>query len=264
MIKAIIKRSGQLFLWFALGGIVLCLLVRFVAMPLLAAYWDVPEANLTNIESKLVPAEQGGSQFVKIGKVSKWMCLAILAAEDHRFYEHHGIDSLGILRAGIDNVRAGRMVEGASTISQQLAKIAFLDQEERTARRKLSQLILAVELEDRYSKEQILEAYLNTIYFGSGAYGIESAAKTYFGVSASALSIAQSAFLAGVVRAPSLLGDKRNRKDAVARQQQVIQSMLEYGYITREQAVSAEREVIFKQTGRRSAAADSRTMHLTV
>lgn len=85
---------------------------------------------------------------------------------------------------------------------------------------------------------------MNRIYFGRGAYGIESAAKTYFGVPASALSVAQSAFLAGVVRAPSVLGDKRNQRDAIARQRQVIQAMQEYGYITKDQAISAEREII--------------------
>lgn len=148
MINSWLKRAGQILL----GTIVIGVLVRFVGMPLLAAYWDVPEANLSILESKSAPADQSRSQVVKIGKVSKWMRLAILAAEDHRFYEHQGIDSLGLIRAGIDNVRAGHMVEGASTISQQLAKIAFLDQEERTARRKFSQLILAVELEDKYSK----------------------------------------------------------------------------------------------------------------
>lgn len=235
-----VKRIARVVLWLAVVVVIVVLGMRFVGMPMLAVYLEVPKADLSNIEKRSEPEDGIPIRAVKLANVSKWMQLAILAAEDRRFYYHHGIDSLGLIRAGIDNVRAGHMVEGASTISQQLAKIAFLDQEERTARRKFSQLILAVELEDNYSKEQILEAYLNTIYFGRGAYGIENAAKTYFGVSAASLTIAQSAFLAGVVRAPSVLGDKGNQKDARVRQQQVIQAMRDYGYITAEQAATTE------------------------
>lgn len=220
----------KLLAWLAAVAILLLVLLRLVLMPLLVDRWHLPEANLSALPAKSSPANQHDT--VPLSQISKWMQLAILATEDHRFYQHHGIDSLGLIRAGIDNLLAGHMVEGASTISQQLAKIAFLNQEERTARRKFSQIILAVELEDKYTKEQILEAYLNRVYFGRGAYGIESAARTYFGIPASKLSIAQAAFLAGIVRAPSVLGDKHHLDDALLRQRQVIQSMHQYGYIT--------------------------------
>lgn len=243
-----LKHVAKAVLWLLLTSIAALVLLRVFGLPLLSAYLKVPRADLSAIEVKSQPDSHSS---VKLEKMSKWMQLAILAAEDHRFYEHHGIDSLGLIRAGIDNVRAGHMVEGASTITQQLAKIGFLDQEERTARRKFSQLILAVELEDKYTKDQILEAYLNTIYFGRGAYGIESASKTYFGVPASGLSIEQSAFLAGLVRAPSILGRKENLKDAKTRQRQVIQAMREYGYVSREQGMQADREVPTKIIGGR-------------
>jgi penicillin-binding protein 2A len=170
------------------------------------------------------------------------MQLAVLAAEDHRYYEHHGIDSLGILRATIDNIRAGKMIEGASTITQQLAKITFLNQDEKTAKRKLRQMVLAWELEEDYSKERILEAYLNTVYFGRGAYGIENAAQEYFGVHASQLSIAQSAFLAGLIKAPSFLGNKAHLKDAISRQRQVIENMEECNFISNLQSKYAIRQ----------------------
>ncbi|MBX9879866.1 MAG: transglycosylase domain-containing protein [Candidatus Obscuribacterales bacterium] len=210
----------------------------------MSTYLKVPPADLSTIESE---SHGSGLRNARLEKISKWMQLAVLAAEDHRFYEHRGIDSLGLIRAGIDNIKAGNMIEGASTISQQLAKIGFLDQEERTARRKFSQLILAVELEDRYTKKQILEAYLNTIYFGRGAYGIEAASKSYFGVPAANLSIAQSAFLAGLIRSPSILSLKENLPAARARQHQVIRMMTEYGYINKEQATQANREVLFSK-----------------
>jgi membrane peptidoglycan carboxypeptidase len=177
---------------------------------------------------------------VSIKKVSPYMIQAVLAAEDHRFYEHHGIDALGLVRANIDNLKAGHMVEGGSTITQQLAKNVFLDWRDRSALRKMKEWILAIELERRYSKEEILQAYLNCVYFGSGAYGIENAAKTYFGTSASKLTIAQCAFLAALLKAPSDLCMPSNQAAAFARQQNILNNMAEYGYITEEQKRTAQ------------------------
>jgi membrane peptidoglycan carboxypeptidase len=179
---------------------------------------------------------------VSLAKVSPNMVKAIMAAEDRRYKEHHGIDSLGILRATLDNLKSWRFAEGASTISQQLAKNVYLDPNERNARRKLKQIILAWRLEDHYSKDQIMEAYLNEIYFGSGAYGIEAASRKYFNKHAYELSIAQAAFLAGIVKAPSVLGDPDNREQAISRQRDVIDNMLDYGYIDQQQARIADAE----------------------
>ncbi len=173
---------------------------------------------------------------VSLRNVSPNMVKAIMAAEDRRYREHHGIDSLGILRATLDNLKSWRFAEGASTISQQLAKNVYLDPNERNARRKLKQIILAWRLEDHYSKDQILEAYLNEIYFGSNAYGIEAAARKYFHEHAQNLTIAQAAFLAGIVKAPSILGDPDNREQAISRQRDVIDNMLDYGYIDQKEA----------------------------
>jgi penicillin-binding protein 1A len=183
---------------------------------------------------------------VSLSAVSPNMVKAIMAAEDRRYKEHHGIDSLGILRATLDNLKSWRFAEGASTISQQLAKNVYLDPNERNARRKLKQIILAWRLEDRYSKDQIMEAYLNEIYFGSGAYGIEAASRKYFHKHANELSIAQAAFLAGIVKAPSVLGDPDNREQAISRQHDVIDNMLDYGYIDQKEARIAAAEKLPK------------------
>lgn len=225
---------------FALVCLPIVLTLYLGTIPILRIVLHTGQADLTKQN------EPPGIQHSKVplSKVSKWMRLAILAAEDHRFYNHDGIDFLGLIRAGLHSAKAGHMVEGASTISQQLAKIAFLDQEEKTARRKFSQLVLATDLEERYSKEQILDAYLNIIYFGRSAYGIEDAAKTYFRIRASKLSLAQSAFLAGLVRAPSVLGEKQNLKAALDRQHQVIDCMRDYGYVSAKQAKAAESEIL--------------------
>lgn len=220
--------------------LVLCFafIAWFSAVPILKTLLKLPSPVLP-VFSPDASKESLAHSRTPINRISPWMQLAVLAAEDHRYYEHHGIDSLGILRATIDNVRAGKMIEGASTITQQLAKITFLNQDEKTAKRKLRQMVLAWELEEEYSKERILEAYLNTVYFGRGAYGIENAAQEYFGVHASQLSIAQSAFLAGLIKAPSYLGNKAHLKEAIARQRQVIENMQECAFITNQQAKHA-------------------------
>jgi len=186
------------------------------------------------------PKNAEGSKPISLNKVSPYMIQAVLAAEDHRFYEHHGIDILGLARANVDNLKAGHMVEGGSTITQQLAKNVFLDWRDRSALRKMKEWVLAIELERRYSKEQILEAYLNCVYFGSGAYGIENAARIYFGVHASKLTIAQCAFLAALLKAPSDLGMPSNREEAFARQQSILNNMVQYGFITEEQERNAQ------------------------
>ena len=179
---------------------------------------------------------------VALKQVSINMINAIMAAEDHYFYKHHGIDAIGILRATKDNLQSQSFVEGASTITQQLAKNLYLDPNERSVKRKLKQLVLAWKLEDHYTKNEILEAYLNEIYFGSGSYGIESAAETYFHKKASALTVAEAAFLAGIVKAPSVLGDPKYKVQARGRQRDVIDNMLEYGYINQQQFIEAEQK----------------------
>ncbi len=171
-------------------------------------------------------------QVVPLGQISLSMQRAMLAAEDHHFFEHHGINLSSILRALMVNAQAGHVVEGGSTITQQLVKNLFFTQSGRTYNRKLKEIILAFELEQKYPKEKILELYLNQIYFGSNAYGIERAAARYFNKSALKLNLAESAFLAGLVKAPSDLGNVHNRAQAIARQHEILDKMVEYGYIT--------------------------------
>jgi penicillin-binding protein 1A len=168
-----------------------------------------------------------------IGALPKYLPQAFVAIEDRRFYYHFGLDPIGITRAILVNIMRGRLREGGSTLSQQLAKNLFLTQE-RTLERKLQELILAVWLEVKYSKVQILELYLNRVYFGSGAYGVEAAAQRYFGKSARAVTLSEAAMLAGLVRSPSRLAPTRNPELALQRSQLVLAAMEEAGFITAE------------------------------
>ncbi len=179
---------------------------------------------------------------IPLNQVSKQMQQAMLAAEDHHFYEHHGVNYMSIIRASLVNVQAGRVKEGGSTITQQLVKNLFFTESMRTFDRKIKEAYLANSLESKYPKERILEMYLNQVYFGNNAYGIERAASRYFDKTASQLSLGQSAFLAGLVKAPSELGSPAHREEAFERQKEIIDKMAEYGYITASQAKSAKAE----------------------
>jgi len=156
---------------------------------------------------------------------------AFVAIEDRRFYEHYGIDPLGIGRAVVANVMHRGVAQGGSTLTQQLAKNLFLTQE-RTITRKLQEALLAIWLERKFTKTQILELYLNRVYFGSGSYGIEQASLRYFGKSARTLSIGEAAMLAGLVKSPSRLAPNRNFDAAEKRAKMVLAAMAELGFIT--------------------------------
>lgn len=160
---------------------------------------------------------------------------AFIAIEDRRFYSHFGIDPVGILRALVTNVLHRGVSQGGSTLTQQLAKNLFLTQE-RTMRRKLQEVELAIWLERKHSKNEILELYLNRVYFGSGAYGVEAAAQKYFGKSAKNVTIAEAAMLAGLVKSPSRLAPNRNPEGAEARAQIVLAAMADAQFITDAQA----------------------------
>lgn len=156
---------------------------------------------------------------------------AFLAIEDHRFHSHLGIDPIGLLRAAAANLMRRGVSQGGSTITQQLAKNLFLTQE-RTFARKLQELVLALWLERKFSKTEILELYLNRVYFGAGAYGVDAASQRYFGKSARQVSIAEAAMLAGLVRSPSRLAPNRNPNGAERRAQIVLAAMTTHGYVT--------------------------------
>ncbi|MBE3576754.1 MAG: PBP1A family penicillin-binding protein [Limnochordales bacterium] len=178
--------------------------------------------------------------YVPIQRIPVHLQQAIIAVEDARFRRHPGIDPIGIVRALITNLRAGRVTQGASTITQQLAKNLFLTPS-RTLRRKLEEAVLALVLEARYSKDEILELYLNSVYFGQGATGVQAAALTYFGKPVGELSLAESALLAGLLRGPAIYDPYRHPDRARQRRQLVLNRMAEEGYITPEQAEAAGR-----------------------
>lgn len=188
--------------------------------------------------SLLANRGETGGRTITIGEVPPYLPKAFVAIEDRRFYEHFGIDPIGLGRALVNNLRRTGGVQGGSTLTQQLAKNLFLTQE-RTASRKIQEAILALWLERTYSKDQILELYLNRVYFGSGAYGVEAAAQRYFNKSARSVTIAEAAMLAGLVQAPSRLAPNRNPEAAEKRAQLVIAAMADQGLISQNAAKTA-------------------------
>lgn len=163
---------------------------------------------------------------------------AFLAIEDSRFYDHPGVSYPDIIRAFIKNLSAGQFVQGGSTITQQLAKVLFLTPE-RKLKRKIREALLALEIERRFTKDEILEFYMNQIYLGSGAYGVQAAARIYFGKTVAQLTLAESAMIAGLPKAPTRFNPKTNPEKALNRRNLVIKRMRASGFITEEQAKSA-------------------------
>src|SRR5574337_463338 len=172
-----------------------------------------------------------GGPAVRLIDLPPYLPKAFVAIEDKRFYSHPGIDPFGVMRATLRDIAGGGAIEGGSTLTQQLAKNLFLTQE-RSLSRKIQEAILAVWLERKYSKDQILELYLNRVYFGAGAYGVEAAAQKYFGKSARFVTLSEAAMLAGLMKSPSKLAPTRNPQGASERAAQVIDAMAEQGLIT--------------------------------
>ena len=173
--------------------------------------------------------------FVSLGQMPPTLKEAVLATEDARFYSHFGVDPIGIARAIYQNFRRGRIVEGGSTITQQLAKVLFLTPD-RSLDRKLKEAVLAVELERRYSKDRILEMYLNQIYFGHGAFGVEAAARTFFGKGVSELTPAECVLLAGLPKAPSTYSPFDHSEASLRRRSVVLARMVDSGMLKPAQA----------------------------
>jgi len=167
---------------------------------------------------------------VALDHISPNLIHAVLAVEDQRFYDHHGFDLARIVKAALTNLRHGRVVQGGSTITQQLARQSFLTPD-KTIRRKLQELILAARIEGEYSKDRILELYLNKVYFGDGLYGAEASARGYFGRHASEVGVSEAALLAGLVKSPSTYAPTVNPTRAKARRNVVLQAMLDTGAI---------------------------------
>jgi penicillin-binding protein 1A len=210
---------------------------------------DIRRAPLDDRQPEITLQDRAGVTFASFGdrfgeyltlaQISPWLPKAVIAVEDRRFYQHPGIDPIGIGRAFVRNVQAGRVVEGGSTISQQLAKLAFLTPE-RSVVRKIKEALYTLWIEARFDKEEILELYLNRVYLGSGAYGVDAAARRYFAKPASDLSLAEAAMLAGLIRAPSRYAPTRDLELAQARAAVVLDSMAEVGSITAADAGAAK------------------------
>lgn len=183
-------------------------------------------------------------EHVPVSKIPEELIRAVVAVEDSRFWLHKGVDYFAILRALFKDIRAGRIKEGASTITQQLVKVTFLSPE-RTIVRKLKEATLAYRIEKNLTKEEILELYFNKIYFGHGAYGVEMAAKAYFGKSISDINLAEAALLGGLIKAPSRYSPYSNLEKAKSRQRIVLTRMRDEGYISSEQAEDAYNEPLY-------------------
>jgi penicillin-binding protein 1A len=173
--------------------------------------------------------------FVPLAHIPQALRDAVIATEDKRFYYHWGIDPIGIARAVSQNYRRGRIVEGGSTITQQLTKVLFLTPD-KSLERKLKEAVLALELERRYTKDRILEMYLNQVYFGHGAYGVEAASRTYFGKSVSELNVREAALLAGLPRAPTTYSPFEHGDAAKRRREVVLRRMVDFGALKEAEA----------------------------
>lgn len=180
---------------------------------------------------------------VGIKQIPEEMVHAVVATEDQRFYKHNGINYFAIMKAFFKNMLSGDIVAGGSTVTQQLAKNAFLTQE-RTYTRKVKELIITKKIERTYSKDEIMEKYLNQIYFGEGAWGIQRAAKTYFGKEASELTLSESAMLAGLIKAPSILSPFKNMEKSVERRDLVLSLMEKEGYVTQADVEKAKAQKV--------------------
>jgi len=188
----------------------------------------------------VIPAEKNRTP-VPWNRISPWMPRATVAIEDKRFWKHGGIDPTGIARAVVEDVRAGRAVQGGSTITQQLVRNLYISRE-RTVQRKVKEACLAIKLSRKHSKHWILTEYMNAVYYGSQAYGIEAAAQTYFSRPAKTLTLRQAALLAGLPQAPSDYDPFRNPERALVRRNEVLRAMLSTGSITSDQYEAAVRK----------------------
>ena len=225
--------GGVLAVWgvIALGGIIAYHAAQLPPIDKLAVPKRPPNIAILGDDGSLL-ANRGdtGGAAIHLRQLPPYVTKAFIAIEDRRFYQHWGIDPVGVTRAIVRNLSGSGGVQGGSTLTQQLAKNLFLTQE-RTMSRKIQEAILALWLEHKYSKDQILELYLNRVYFGSGAYGIEAAARKYFGHGAAQITLPEAAVLAGLMKAPTKLAPNRNPQGAHERAAQVITAMAQEGHI---------------------------------
>jgi penicillin-binding protein 1A len=239
---------------FAAGGVLLFVLALWIwiywglpRVPDAEALWALnrqPSIMFVDSEGEIIGVR--GPYYARRASLTElpdYVPQAFLAIEDRRFYQHEGVDRMAIFRALLANLRAGETVQGASTITQQLSRNLFLTPNQ-TINRKLREMVLASRIERRLTKDEILELYLNRVYLGDQAYGVDAAARRFFGKTANELTLAEAAMLAGLPKAPSRSAPTENFEAATARQHLVLAAMVEAGFITAEQAAEAREETI--------------------
>jgi len=247
------SRSGGFLMGLLWWGFVACLWVGIAGIGVIVYYgaqlpssntWAIPDRppniRILAADGSLISNRGAtGGEAITYRELPYYVPAAIIASEDRRYMSHFGVDPLGLLSVAIETVQARGVTRGASTITQQVAKNLFLTPDQTIAR-KIQEMILAVWLEQNYTKEEILELYMNRVYFGAGATGIEAAAQTYFGISARNLSLGQAAMLAGILPAPSAYNPKSNPERAIERQRLSLNAMARDGFITPEEAQAAQ------------------------
>lgn len=231
-----------IFLFSMVAGCLFYLYLRYAPLPPSNA--ANASAVLTTDGTVLTDLFKGGHNRLKVPlqDIPATLREATISVEDDKFYSHHGFDFYGIARALYVNIKSGQIKEGGSTITQQLAKNLYFNTQDRTFTRKIKEAVRTMQLEINYSKDQILEQYLNYIYYGEGAYGAEAAAQTYFGKPVQNLDLAESAMLAGLPKGPSIYSPLSDEKKAKERQRIVLDAMVNQGYITKQQADEAYQE----------------------
>ena len=232
------------------GGVIYAFARNMPQLDELQRRQNAVNTTIYDRSGKLIAELHGAENRIPLAsnKIPQIMKDATVAIEDERFYEHHGVDFTGVMRALVTNIRAGDIVQGGSTITAQLIKNAYLDTEQ-TYTRKLREAVLSWQLEDQWSKDRILTEYLNTVYYGAGAYGVEAAARTYFHKSAKQLTLKEAALLAALPRFPSQYSPVADPKLARERRDIVLDTMASLGYITEARAEKTKKKKlgVFKE-----------------
>ena len=265
------KRKGCLFSFFIFFIVIICILLLTGGLLAIYYYNKLPKledltpspiaetSKVFAIDGSLITEFHASEnrEIIPFSKMSQNIKNAVVAIEDKRFYSHTGVDYKRIIGALITDIRNRSYSEGASTITQQYVKNVYFSQE-KTLKRKINEAILAIQLERHYTKDKILEMYLNTVNFGAGAYGIEKAAQTYFGISANDLSISQSALLAGLLRAPEVYSPFNNLEKSVERRNLVLELMKEQGFIDENQYKQAINDPVILNTSQINNTSENR------
>lgn len=217
--------------------LVIISIVIAVGVIVFLGYQEFRDAlNKMPLEEKIASIEEGKS-YITIEELPQIYLDAVVAVEDHRFYEHGAVDIISLGRAFVTNVKERELSEGGSTITQQLAKNTYFTQS-KSFIRKIAEMFMAIEIENHYNKDKILELYVNTNYFGDGYYGIKRACNGYFKKEPMDMTLYEATLIAGVPNAPSIYAPTRNLDLAEQRQKQVVYAMIEYGKLTTQEASS--------------------------